>query len=214
MSSANAADVDIGILARNERSNNNGGALEEEPVMITSRIDARNQPISNNNGGALEEPVITSRFDVYESIAQGFDNCGNCCYADIADGSTTSPAMPSTLGLRISGVGNVSLPVVDEQISKIKSSATHVAGSKKRGEDGEKKISSLYEIRANKIKIQNPHFDHSIKKLVKTAAYKLGVSPYSLFAKLDKLIYMEKGGFINRRRDDDEDYRVLGKSVL
>ena len=214
MSSANAADVDIGILARNERSNNNGGALEEEPVMITSRFDARNQPISNNNGGALEEPVITSRRDVYESIDQGFDNCGNCCYADIADGSTTSPAMPSTLGLRISGVGNVSLPVVDEQISKIKSSATHVAGSKKRGEDGEKKISSLYEIRTDKIKIDNPMWDHSIKKLVKTAAYKLGVSPYSLFAKLDKLIYMEKGGFINRRRDDDEDYRVLGKSVL
>jgi len=174
MSSANAANVDIGILARN-------------------------QPNSNNNGGALEEqPVITSRRDVYDSIAQGFDNCGNCCYADIADGSTTSPAMPSTIGLFVHGWGNVSLPIVDEQASKLKSVATHAAGSKKQGGDGEKKNVPVYEIEANKIKLQNPQWSESLKKLLSTVGYKLGVSLTCLSAKLDKLIYMEKGGCIER----------------
>eukprot|EP00984_Skeletonema_dohrnii_P014960 scaffold6403_cov128-Skeletonema_dohrnii-CCMP3373.AAC.11 len=190
MSSANAADVDIGILARN-------------------------QPISNNNGEALEEPVITtSRRDVYDSIAQGFDNCGNCCYEDIADGSTTSPAMPSTIGLRISGWGNVSLPIVDEQASKLKSVATHAAGSKKKGGDGEKKNVPVYEIGASKIKVQNPQFNESMGNLLDTVAYKLGVSLTFLSAKLDKLVYMEKGGYIERRRDDEDDDNVLGTLLI
>eukprot|EP00985_Skeletonema_marinoi_P002535 scaffold1048_cov135-Skeletonema_marinoi.AAC.6 len=171
--SSNAA-ADVGILAQNEHSDD------------ASSMD--------------EKSVWSKRWDVYQSIEYGNDYCGNCCYADIADGSTTSPALPPIIGLSISGMGNVSLPVVDEQVSKIKSRSTSGEGGK-------------YEIEANKIKILNPQWDKSLKKLVQNVAYKLGVNPSYLTAELEELIYIEKGGYIERR-DDDEDDNVLGSLII
>eukprot|EP00984_Skeletonema_dohrnii_P014955 scaffold6403_cov128-Skeletonema_dohrnii-CCMP3373.AAC.6 len=126
--------------------------------------------------------------------------CGNCCYADIADGSTTSPALPSTVGLRISGVGNVPLPISDHHVSEIKKRAI-----KKEGH-GE-----VYGIDANKIKILNPKWDESLKKLVETVAYKLGVNPSHLTAELDGLMCMEKGGYIERKNGDED---VMGSLLI
>ena len=99
--SSNAA-ADIGILAQNEHSDD------------ASSMD--------------EKSVWSKRWDVYQSIEYGTEHCGNCCYADIADGSTTSPALPSTVGLRISGVGNVPLPILGHQANKIKSMSTTNGG--------------------------------------------------------------------------------------
>eukprot|EP00985_Skeletonema_marinoi_P018966 scaffold10730_cov153-Skeletonema_marinoi.AAC.1 len=96
--SSPSANADIGILAQQPRLNDDGS-----PTL-------------------LEGPeIMTSRRDVYKSISTeyGTPHWGNCCYADIADGSTVSPALPSTVGLRISGVGNVPLPILGHQANKI-----------------------------------------------------------------------------------------------
>eukprot|EP00984_Skeletonema_dohrnii_P019249 scaffold9166_cov123-Skeletonema_dohrnii-CCMP3373.AAC.3 len=167
-------------------------------------ILAQNQPNSDDASSASEEPEFTSRFDVYESIEYGTNLCGNCCYADIADGSTTSPALPSIVGLRISGVGNVPLPISDHHGNEIKKRATY-----KKEDSGE-----VYGIEANKIKILNPQWDESLKKLVETVAYKLGVNPSHLTAALGGLIYMERGGYIERRCDDGDEDDILGSLII
>ncbi len=179
--SSNVAVADIGILA--------------------------NEP--HPNGSTVNEPVeiVTSRIDVYGSMADGTEYCGNCCYADIADGSTTSPALPPIIGLRISGVGNVPLPISDDHAGKIKSGITNA-------KNGGKRINSLYEIGADKIKIDNPQWDDSIGELLTTVGYKLGVNPSYLSARPKKLMYMEQGGCINRRSDDEEDDHVLGSLII
>lgn len=163
-SSANAADADVGILAQNEADSDNTSSAE---------------------------PDFTSRFDVYETIQYGVDYCGNWCYADIADGSTTSPALPSIIGLRISGVGNVPLPISYDHANNIKTRAEFEEGGK-------------YVINADKIKIQHPQWNEKLNKLVETVAYKLGVNPSKLTAELDELVYMEKGGYIERVSDSRE----------
>jgi hypothetical protein len=65
-----AAAADIGILANNNSNNNNSDDASSES---SSSLDP-----------------ITSRWDVYESIEYGTTHCGNCCYSDIADGSTSA----------------------------------------------------------------------------------------------------------------------------
>ncbi len=179
--SSNAAVADVGILA------NNGS-----------------RPIGST---ANEPEIITSRSDVYGSMAQGIEYCGNCCHADIADGSTTSPALPPIIGLRVSGVGNIPLPISDDHAERIKSGITNE-------KNGGEKMNSLYEIGADKIKIDNPQWDESIGELLETVGYKLGVNPSHLSARPEKLMYMEQGGCINRRRDDDEDDNVLGSLII
>lgn len=173
---ANAAAADIGILANNNSNNSNSDDASSES---SSSLDP-----------------ITSRWDVYESIEYGTEHCGNCCYSDIADGSTTSPALPPIIGLRISGVGkgnnNIPLPITDEHADKIKAKAT-----KKKG--------AVYGVDADKIKIQNPQWGAALEKLCETVAYKLGVSPMYLTAELGGLMLMEKGGYIGKRCDNDVD---------
>jgi len=209
-SPSNNAVADIGILANGHRPNDDGSTVNEPEI------------------------IITSRRDVYGSMAHGTDLCGNCCFGDIADGSTTSPVLPPIVGLRISGVGNVPLPISDEHAGKIKSRITNE-------EKGGKKISSLYEIDASKIKLQNPlpisdhhvseikkraikkegsgavygidaskikldnpQWNESLKKLVETVAFKLGANPSLLTAELDGLLCMEKGGYIERKNGDED----------
>jgi len=171
-------------------------------------ILAQNQSDSDDASSVSEGPKFTRRWDVYKNILQyGTEYCGNCCYADIADGSTTSPALPSTVGLRISGVGNVPLPISDDHGNEIK----------KRAPSEEEDNNGVYEIEASKIKIQNPQWDNSFKQLLTTVAYKLGVNPSKLTAELDGLTYMEKGGYIERSNDDDDDGNdngVLGAIII
>lgn len=140
-------------------------------------------------------------------MVHGTEYCGNCCYADIADGSTTSPSLPPIIGLRISGVGSIPLPISDDQADQTKSGITNE-------KNGGKKMDSLYEIGADKIKIDNPQWDESIGELLETVGYKLGVNPSYLSARPKKLMYMEQGGCINRRRDDEEDDNVLGSLII
>eukprot|EP00984_Skeletonema_dohrnii_P014959 scaffold6403_cov128-Skeletonema_dohrnii-CCMP3373.AAC.10 len=216
MSSPSNAVADIGILANGHRPNDDGSTVNEPEI------------------------IITSRRDVYGSMAHGTDLCGNCCFGDIADGSTTSPVLPPIVGLRISGVGNVPLPISDEHAGKIKSgianeekggkkisslyeiegnvplpiSDHHASEIKKRVISEEEGSGEVYEIDASQIKVQNPQFNESLGNLLDTVAYKLGVNPGHLSARPKKLIYMEKGGYINRRRDDDKDGNVLGSLII
>ncbi len=177
---ANAGVADVGILAQNQSDSDDASS------------------------GSEESELFTSRFDVYESIEYSTDLCGNFCYADIADGSTTSPALPSTVGLRISGVGNVPLPISHHHENEIKKRATN----EEDDNDG------VYEIEASKIKIQNPQWDDSFKQLLETVAYKLGVDPSYLSAELDDLIYIEKGGYIERVVDGDHDNNAMGTLII
>lgn len=182
---ANAA-ADIGILANNNGNNSSDDASSES----SSSLDP-----------------ITSRWDVYESIEYGTTYCGSCCYSDIADGTTTSPALPSIIGLRVSGVGKGTIPlsITDEHADKIKSKAT-----KKKGAAG----GAVYEVDADKVKIQNPQWNAALEKLVQTVAYKLGVSPMYLSAELNGLVFMEKGGYIGKRCSNDEEEDGGGGCLL
>eukprot|EP00986_Skeletonema_menzelii_P006158 scaffold2330_cov136-Skeletonema_menzelii.AAC.9 len=178
MSSPSSNAADIGILAQNQSNSDDASSMSEE------------------------EEIFTSRFDVYECFEEGIEFCGNCCYADIADGSTASPALPPIVGLRISGVGNVPLPITDYHGNEIKKRAII---------DDEETSSGVYEIEAEKIKILNPQWHESFKKLVETVAFKLGVDPSYLTAELDGLLYIEKGGYIERCCDHED---VMGSLFI
>ena len=80
--------------------------------------------------------------------------------------------------------------------------------------NGGKKFGSVYEIGADKIKIQNPKFDESLGDLLETVAFKLGVNPNYLSASPEKLIYMEQGACISRTRDDEGDDSIFGSLII
>ncbi|KAL9191418.1 hypothetical protein ACHAXT_001124 [Thalassiosira profunda] len=166
--------------------------------------------ISQNNDEADDaQPSTSTRERVYEALLEA-NLKGSFCAGGPADGTTTAPALPTTLGLRITGLGlpsggDVPLPVTDALLKTIKAKATKVA---------DKSFRNVYEVDRKKIRIQNPAWEASVAKLVQHCAYKLGVHPNNLMAELDRLLVMGKGGRIDRCSDVEENGDVLGTLLI
>lgn len=69
-------------------------------------------------------------------------------------------------------------------------------------------------MQAHSIDIQNPFWDASLSKLVKTVAFKLGIHPDELSAKLDMLLYMEKGSSVDWCSNVEEDEDIIGSMLI
>ena len=196
-SNNNAAEegngIDIGIL--------NGAADQEEQPSNNNNIDdSTNANEQEDDENSYVEP--SSLYDVYSSLNYA-NYTGSCCASDKADGTTLTPALPTTLGLRVNGVGDLPLPLSDWHAKTLKSNRNTV------------KINNgtyhkSYTVDSNRIRIKNPTWEASLEKLVKTVAYKLGVDPSKLSAELHSLLYMEKGGRVDRCKTTDEGANVLG----
>ena len=75
-------------------------------------------------------------------------------------------------------------------------------------------FTNIYQVEAHSIDIQNPFWDASLSKLVKTVAFKLGIHPDDLSAKLDMLLYMEKGSSIDWCSNMEEDENIIGSMLI
>lgn len=75
-------------------------------------------------------------------------------------------------------------------------------------------FTNIYQVEEHCIDIQNPLWDASLSKLVKTAAFKLGIRPDELSAKLDMLLYMEKGSSIDWCSNVEEDENIIGSMLI
>eukprot|EP00984_Skeletonema_dohrnii_P030579 scaffold22177_cov90-Skeletonema_dohrnii-CCMP3373.AAC.1 len=177
--------LDVGILGQNE--NNQDGAEEK------SDVEDKN-----------EGPVIASRLDVYNAL-ENAKFIGSSSFAGKADGTKTIPALTPTPGLFIHDIGRVSLPITPSQANTLK------ANSWKTNDDV---FTNIYQVEEHSIDIQNPLWDSSISKLIKTVAFKLGIHPDDLSAKLDMLLYMEKGSSIDWCSDVEEDDNIVGSMLI
>lgn len=151
-SSAPSADADIGIL---------------------------NADLQEGGSAANDNDAPTSRWDVYKAI-HSTDHCGSCSAADKCDGTTTTPTLPSTLGLRVNGIGDLPLPISDSHAKALKTNAWKIKDDS---------FHKVYQVEPQKMKIENPVWDTSLAKLLKTAAYKMGVHPGHLSAELDSKLF-------------------------
>ena len=118
--------------------------------------------------------TTTTRFDVFQEIK-------NLCNDNVRGGSpcasSRSPSLPDKqLGLHISGIGEISLPISSRQGKAIKSTCWEIKN------DSYKKV---FQVEPEDITIQNPKWEAALDSLVETVAYKLGVSPMALTADLD-----------------------------
>jgi hypothetical protein len=75
-------------------------------------------------------------------------------------------------------------------------------------------FTNVYQVEEHSIDIQNPIWDASLSKLVKTVAFKLGIRPADLTAKLDMLLYMEKGSSIDWCTNVEEDENIIGSMLI
>ena len=109
---ANGGDdggVDLGILDAAAADNNDNDNEES---------GANNDEEDDDNSSFSVEP--SSLYDVYSSLRYA-NYTGSCCAADKADGTTLTPALPTTLGLRVTGVGDLPLPLSDWHAKTLKS---------------------------------------------------------------------------------------------
>ena len=190
----NAAEgIDIGIL-------NGGDNQEEQPSNNNNIDDSTNANEQEEDENSYVEP--SSLYDVYSSLNYA-NYTGSCCASDKADGTTLTPALPTTLGLRVNGVGDLPLPLPDYQANTLKS-------NKNTTKIDNGSYHKSYSINSKLIRIKNPTWTASIEKLVKTVAYKLGVDPSKLSAELHSLLYMEKGSRVDRCKNTDEGTNILG----
>jgi len=188
--------IDIGIL--------NGGAnQEDQPSNNNNNIDDStnaNEQQQEEDENSYVEP--SSLYDVYSSLNYA-NYTGSFCASDKADGTTLTPALPTTLGLRVNGVGDLPLPLTDYQAKTLKS-------NKNTTKIDNGSYHKTYSINSKLIRIKNPTWTASLEKLVKTVAYKLGVNPSKLSAELHSLLYMEKGSRVDRCKNTDQGTNVLG----
>ena len=141
---------------------------------------------------------------IFTDGALGYANyTGSCCAADKADGSTLTPALPTTLGLRVNGVGDLPLPLSDWHAKLLKQ-------NRNTEKINNSSFHKTYSVDSKRVRIKNPNWDASLQKLVQTCAYKLGVDPAKLTAELHSLLFMEKGSRVDRCKNSDEGQNVLG----
>ena len=148
------------------------------------------------------EEYPSSRGEIWECL-EYINYTGSCCASDKADGTTLTPALPTTLGLRVTGVGDLALPLSDWHAKTLKSNINTV-------EINNGSYHKAYTVDSKRVRIKNPVWKSSLEKLVQTVAYKLGVDPTKLTAELQSLLYMEKGSYVERCKTTDEGGNVLG----
>jgi len=121
--------------------------------------------------------TATTRFDVFQEIEKCNNNCirgGSPCAANV------SHSLPNKqLGLHISGIGEISLPISSRQGKAIKSNSWEIKNDS---------YNKIFQVEPEDITIQNPKWEAALNSLVKTVAYKLGVSPMDLSVELDMLL--------------------------
>jgi len=182
--SSKSINADVGILGQN---NDQDGAEEK------SDVEDKDQG-----------PAIATRLDVYNAL-ENSKFIGSSSIAGKADGTKTIPALPPMSGLFIHDIGRVSLPITPSQAKTLK------ANSWKTNDDV---FTNIYQVEERSIDIQNPLWDSSLSKLIKTVAFKLGIRPDDLSAKLDMLLYMEKGSSIDWCSDVEEDDNIIGSMLI
>eukprot|EP00984_Skeletonema_dohrnii_P030785 scaffold22545_cov107-Skeletonema_dohrnii-CCMP3373.AAC.1 len=184
--SSKSINADVGILGQNQ--NNDHDSADEK-----SDVEDKDQG-----------PAIASRLDVYNAL-ENAKFIGSSSFAGKADGTKTIPALPPMSGLFIHDIGRISLPITPSQAKTLK------ANSWKTNDDV---FTNIYQVEEHSIDIQNPLWDSSISKLIKTVAFKLGIRPDDLSAKLDMLLYMEKGSSIDWCSDVEEDDNIIGSMLI
>ena len=75
-------------------------------------------------------------------------------------------------------------------------------------------FTNVYQVEEHSIDIQNPIWDTSLSKLVKTLAFKLGIRPDVLTANLNMLFYMEKGSSIDWCTNVEDDENIIGSMLI
>ncbi|KAL9182066.1 hypothetical protein ACHAXT_012409 [Thalassiosira profunda] len=160
----------------------------------------------NESSGEDIEEAPTNLFDVWEALEEvGYT--GTFVASDIADGSTLTPALPPAPGLRINGVGDVPLPLSDWHAKAIKSNR-HTA----KIQDGS--YHKVHSVEGRRLRIKNPAWEGKFASFLQTVAYRLGVDPKKLSAKLDMLLLMEKGSQVKRCSNAEEDDSVIGTLLV
>ena len=145
---ANGGDdggVDLGILDAAAANNDN-----EELGANNAEDD------DDDNSSYSVEP--SSLYDVYSSLRYA-NYTGSCCASDKADGTTLTPALPTTLGLRVNGVGDLPLPLSDWHAKTLKSNRNTV-----KINNGS--YHKAYTIDSARLRIKNPVWKASLEKLV------------------------------------------------
>jgi hypothetical protein len=148
-----------------------------------------------------EPPTL---YDVHIGLQCAHYNwAGSCCASDRADGTTTTPALPTTLGLRIDGVGDLPLPLSDFHARVLKSDRNSC-------EIKEESYHRVHSVASKRIHIHNPAWEKARIQLVRTVAHKLGLRPDRLSAELNMLLFMEKGSRIDRCSIENKGKNILG----
>ena len=174
-------EADVGIL---------NVAVAAGASASVGEVDDDNNDDDDSSDLSEDEPQTL--YDVHMGLKYAHYNwTGSCCASDRADGTTTTPALPTTLGLRIDRVGDLPLPLSDFHARVLKSNRN----SREIKEDSYHRVHS---VASKRIHIHNPAWEKARNELVRTVAFKLGVLPDHLSAKLDMLLFMEKDSRIER----------------
>ena len=186
-------------------SNDDSPVKTVEPCEIRSKTTQVDTIVSSDEAspekrdhGSPEAPQeITSLTDVYQAL-DSLDSEGSACTGGIA---TELPAMP---GLVVEGVGEIFLPLNQENATKLKAAARQAPHGRGMETIIDKSVRDTMQVDADQVTLTNPVWSAGIKGLTRKVCTALGVNPDLVRSELYKLLLYEEGGFFKKHRDTEK----------
>lgn len=105
-------------------------------------------------------------------------------------------------------VGNLPLPITLDQAESLKESTVLCHNI------SDDIFTKVWQIESDYVKITNPEWNSSLRKLLDILASKLGVDPCRLSANLESLLYMERGSSIDWCFNKEEKSQKVGTLLV
>ena len=117
-------------------------------------------------------------------------------------------------GLNVEGAGEVSFPINEMQVERLKQSAKKAPFGKGSETLLDTDVRNSWEIVAEKMHFDNPAWQGFLNEIIGNVQTDLGIRDYSIQANLYKLLIYEEGGFFLKHKDSEKEKGMFGTLIL
>ena len=119
-----------------------------------------------------------------------------------------------TPGLSVVGFGELSMPIISEQLKALIALATQAPFGKGSQTITDTSVRNTWEVDASELSFLNPAWEASLSKIINKTKKDLGIEDKEVEAHLYKLLIYEEGGFFKAHKDSEKEDGMFGTLII